>query len=65
MDEAGARMHLLNLNVPDKIIELELEVEQVRAEKETVVSNQKFEEAASLRDRERNLIKKLEIAQKE
>ena len=32
MDEAGARMHLLNLNVPDKIIELELEVEQVRAE---------------------------------
>ncbi len=65
MDEAGARMHLLNLNVPDKIIELELEVEQVRAEKETVVSNQKFEEAASLRDRERNLIQKLEIAQKE
>ncbi|MFQ6609079.1 MAG: Clp protease N-terminal domain-containing protein [Fidelibacterota bacterium] len=58
MDEAGARMHMLNLHVPDKIVELELEIEQVRAEKETVVSNQKFEEAASLRDRERSLLKK-------
>lgn len=65
LDEAGARMHLLNLHVPDKIVELELEIEQVRAEKETVVSNQKFEEAASLRDRERSLLHKLKVAQRE
>jgi ATP-dependent Clp protease ATP-binding subunit ClpC len=33
LDEAGARMHLLNLHVPDDIIELELEIVKVRYEK--------------------------------
>ena len=65
MDEAGARMHLLNLNVPDEIIEFELEIERIRAEKEAVISNQQFEKAADLRDSERSLLQKLELSKKE
>ena len=30
MDEAGARMHMLNLNVPDEVVDLELQIEQIR-----------------------------------
>ena len=64
MDEAGARLHMLNLNVPDEIVELELEIEKIRAEKDAVVLSQQFEKAASLRDSERTLVKSLEKAQK-
>lgn len=64
MDEAGARLHLQNLNVPDEVVELELEIEQVRAQKDEVVSSQQFEKAASLRDQERVLLKALEAAQR-
>ena len=64
MDEAGARMHLLNLNVPDSVVELELEIERIRAEKEAVISRQQFEKAANLRDKERSLLRELEISQK-
>ncbi len=64
LDEAGARMHMLNVNVPDDIVELELEIEKIRAEKDAVVLSQKFEKAASLRDSERTLVKALEKAQK-
>lgn len=64
MDEAGARMHLLNMNVPDEIVNLELGIEKIRAEKEAVVSSQNFEKAASLRDKERNLMKMLDNFQK-
>ncbi|MFQ6616117.1 MAG: ATP-dependent Clp protease ATP-binding subunit [Fidelibacterota bacterium] len=59
LDEAGARTHLMNLNVPEDIVDLELEIEKVRSEKEAVISNQQFEKAASLRDKERALLKKL------
>lgn len=65
MDEAGARTHLLNLNVPDDIVDLELQIEKVRSEKEAVISHQQFEKAASLRDKERSLMKKLAQHQKE
>ena len=64
MDEAGARLHMLNLNVPDEIVELELEIEKIRAEKDAVVLSQQFEKAASLRDSERTLVQSLEKAQK-
>ncbi|MCH8011011.1 MAG: ATP-dependent Clp protease ATP-binding subunit [Candidatus Marinimicrobia bacterium] len=64
MDEAGARMHLLNMNVPDEIVNLELGIEKIRAEKEDVVSSQNFEKAASLRDKERNLMRTLDNFQK-
>lgn len=65
MDEAGARVHLANVDIPDNIIKLEAELDQLRAKKEDVVKNQEFELAASLRDDERKLLQKLSDANEE
>jgi ATP-dependent Clp protease ATP-binding subunit ClpC len=64
MDEAGARAHIHNLEVPKHILKIELDIENTRDKKENKVSAQLFEDAAKLRDKERNLIKKLSKAQK-
>ena len=64
LDEAGSRLHLQNLTVPDEVVEFELEIEQIRFEKDTVISSQQFEKAASLRDKEKVLLKSLEVAQR-
>ncbi len=63
LDEAGSRIHIINIDVPKQIIELEKKLEDVRALKVLVVKKQKYEEAAKLRDDEKNLEKELEIAQ--
>lgn len=62
MDEGGSRIHLKNIVVPDEILELEDEIEDVRKQKESVVKSQKFEEAAEYRDKERRLRENLEDA---
>lgn len=62
MDEVGARVHLKNINVPDTIVELEKQIEEVKVEKNKVVKSQRFEEAASLRDTEKRLGEELERA---
>lgn len=62
MDEVGARVHLKNINVPENIIELEKKIEDVKNQKNRVVKSQRFEEAASLRDREKKLGEELEKA---
>ncbi|WP_439506700.1 ATP-dependent Clp protease ATP-binding subunit [Sediminibacterium sp.] len=62
MDEVGARVHLKNINVPDAIVELEKQIEEVKIEKNKVVKSQRFEEAASLRDTEKRLGEELERA---
>jgi len=59
MDEAGSRIHITNMDVPKEIIELEDQLVIVREKKNSVVKNQKYEEAARLRDDEKNLEKKL------
>ena len=59
LDESGARVHMRNLSVPPSIIQLEEAIETVRLQKNSVVKNQKYEEAAQLRDRERKLHEKL------
>ena len=64
LDEAGARAHIHNLQVPKNILKIELDIENTREEKENKVSAQLFEDAAKLRDKERNLVKKLSNAQK-
>jgi ATP-dependent Clp protease ATP-binding subunit ClpC len=63
LDEAGSRVHIININVPDKILKLETELEAVRERKNSVVKKQKYEEAAKLRDDEKNLEKELAIEQ--
>ena len=63
MDEAGSRVHITNINVPEKILKLETDLEAVRERKNTVVKKQKYEEAAKLRDDEKNLEKELAVEQ--
>src|SRR5690606_10526811 len=61
-DEVGARVHITNINVPEEIVDLESKIEDVKLEKIAVVKSQKYEEAAKLRDKEKNLINQLEDA---
>lgn len=62
LDEAGARVHITNIKVPAEIVTLENQIEEVKEEKNRVVKSQKFEEAAKLRDKEKNLLESLESA---
>lgn len=63
LDEAGARVHLSNISIPKTILDLEKEIEQVGHEKNEMVKNQRFEEAARFRDKEKKLLIDLEEAQ--
>lgn len=63
LDEAGSRVHINNIHVPEKILEIEAKLDQVREHKNSVVKKQKYEEAAKLRDDEKSLEKELSIAQ--
>ncbi len=60
LDEAGARVHINNINVPEQIVTLEEQIEDVKKEKNRVVKSQKYEEAAQLRDKEKKLIAQLD-----
>lgn len=62
LDEAGARVHINNIHVPEEILKLEDEVEKIKIEKNRVVKSQKYEEAAQLRDKEKKLLEQLETA---
>ncbi len=63
LDEVGSRVHITNINVPKKILQLESELETVKEEKNLMVQKQKYEEAAGLRDKEKTLEKELVTAQ--
>lgn len=65
LDEAGARVHLANIVVPQEILKLEEEIEKIKLSKNSVVKSQNFEEAARLRDLEKKLLSDLEIAKRE
>ena len=60
LDEAGSRVHITNIEVPESIKELELELEHIMQEKVRVVKSQRYEEAAKLRDDEKKIQAKLE-----
>jgi ATP-dependent Clp protease ATP-binding subunit ClpC len=62
MDEAGARVHINNIHVPEDIVKYEEAIEDVKKEKNRVVKSQKYEEAAQLRDKEKKLIEQLDLA---
>ncbi|HSN50809.1 MAG TPA: ATP-dependent Clp protease ATP-binding subunit, partial [Bacteroidales bacterium] len=69
LDEAGSRVHITNITVPERIIKLEERIEESRAEKIQAVKSQNFELAASFRDKEKNLLalldKEKEVWEKE
>ena len=62
LDEAGSRVHITNIRVPQNIIDIEKQIDEVKEQKNQVVKKQKYEEAAKLRDSERQLSEALEAA---
>jgi ATP-dependent Clp protease ATP-binding subunit ClpC len=63
LDEAGSRVHISNIKVPDSILKLEKLIEETKKEKIKAVKNQMFELAAKYRDNEKKLIEQLEAEQ--
>jgi ATP-dependent Clp protease ATP-binding subunit ClpC len=62
LDEAGSRVHLSNITVPDSVLKLEAKIEEIKEQKNKVVKSQRYEEAAQLRDQEKRLLEELETA---
>lgn len=65
LDEAGSRIHITNIVVPKQVLELENQLEVIRERKTKAVNGQKYEEAAKLRDDEKNIEAALNSAQKQ
>src|SRR6202142_227696 len=65
LDESGSRVHLTNIHVPKNIIDLEAKVAEIKVEKKKVVRSQKYEEAAKLRDTEKQYIEQLDSAKRQ
>lgn len=62
LDEVGARVHISNINVPKEILEIEKKTAEIKEKKNDVIRSQKYEEAAKLRDVERQLVTDLQTA---
>lgn len=56
LDEAGSRAHLLNVEVPKKIVTLESKIQNIRTQKNNAINKQLYEKAAALRDQEQNCL---------
>ena len=65
LDESGSRVHITNIHVPKNILDLENKVQEIKVEKNKVVRSQKYEEAAKLRDTEKQLLEQLDTAKKQ
>ncbi len=63
LDEAGARVHVSNIVVPQEIENLEAQIESCREDKINAVKSQNYELAANFRDKEKSLQLNLETAQ--
>ncbi|MCL2042003.1 MAG: ATP-dependent Clp protease ATP-binding subunit [Bacteroidales bacterium] len=55
MDEAGARVHIFNMKVPQEIVGLDAEIEEIIKRKQEAINTQQYEDASVCRDRERLL----------
>ena len=55
MDEVGSRLHLLNVQIPPEITEMEKQIAEIKEKKQAAVKGQNFELAASYRDRQTDL----------
>lgn len=64
LDEAGARVHISNIRVPKKITDVEKKIVDIKEKKNEVIRSQRYEEAAKLRDIERQLNEDLDKARK-
>jgi ATP-dependent Clp protease ATP-binding subunit ClpC len=64
LDEAGSRVHISNIVVPKEITDIENKIVEIKEKKNEVIRSQRYEEAARLRDVERQLNNELENARK-
>ena len=64
IDEAASKAKLKTFTEPDSLKELEEKIEEAKKDKEEAVRTQKFEKAATLRDKEKELKEKYEKEQK-
>lgn len=55
IDEAGSRVHLQHVKIPQAILDIQKEIETTQEKKQAAVKNQNFELAASFRDRQTEL----------
>ena len=60
MDEAGSRLRLNNIDLPDEILEIEKKIDNLSKKKEKSINVQDFEKAANIRDKQRKLKEKLD-----
>lgn len=60
IDEAASCVKMKSYVMPEKIINIESRLKELKYEKESAVSNQDFELAASIRDEEKNLLLNIE-----
>ncbi|MDR0926798.1 MAG: ATP-dependent Clp protease ATP-binding subunit [Ignavibacteria bacterium] len=65
LDEAAAKVHISNVVVPKKMLDLEAELDNIRNDKNNVVRTQEFEMAAVYRDKEVKLLQEIEQARVE
>ena len=65
IDEAGSRIHLMNVSVPKEIENQERLIEETKEHKNEAIKLQNFEMAAGLRDKEKSLQSELERMKKE
>ena len=56
VEQAGARTRLVRMTVPEDLRQAEVELAQVRRDKEAAIEAEDFEQAAALRDQERQLL---------
>ena len=65
LDEAGSRVHISNINVPYRIIELEEKLEDIREAKKLSIAEQRFEDAGQQRSEELIILEQLEKEKKD
>ncbi len=60
IDESGARAHLDNIFIPKELEDMEKALVDIKNEKNKVIKSQEYEKAAKMRDKEKELIPKIE-----
>jgi ATP-dependent Clp protease ATP-binding subunit ClpC len=65
MDEAGARVHIFNMKIPQEIVDLEAAIADVIKRKQEAINTQKYEDATVFRDNERMMREQLATLKKQ
>ncbi|TMV44122.1 ATP-dependent Clp protease ATP-binding subunit [Paenibacillus mesophilus] len=65
IDEASSKVRLRSYTIPPNLKQLEVQLENIRKEKDAAVQSQEFEKAASLRDTEQKMRDELDATKNE